>query len=111
MANLDRKIGANVYELMQAKKLDVLSFAKQLNYTEKDLRNVIEGKVFIPTDSLTKIAEFLNTTKHDLVQREPTCSIPELQYMKKFSNPEHLDMIIDLIDEYVACVEAVSAKK
>ena len=56
MANLDRKIAANVYELMQAKKLDVLSFAKQLNYTEKDLRNVIEGKVIIPTACLTKIA-------------------------------------------------------
>ena len=32
---------------------------------------------------------------------------PELQYMKEFDNPDNLDKVLDLIDEYVELKESV----
>lgn len=107
MENLRRKIGANIYELMQLNQVSISALAIKLGYKEKDIRNVIEGKVIVPTSALEKIATVLGTTKNSLVNCKPHCSVPELQYMKEFSNPEHLDKIIDLMDEYVECREAI----
>ena len=39
----------------------------------------------------------------------PEYVLPDLRFMKKFSNPDNLDMIIDLMDEYVECREAVDS--
>ncbi len=33
--------------------------------------------------------------------------VPELQYMKEFSDPNNLDRILDLLDDYVELKEAM----
>ena len=43
MENLRRKIGANIYELMQLNQVSISALAIKLGYKEKDIRNVIEG--------------------------------------------------------------------
>ena len=69
--------------------------------------NVIEGKVIIPPVELERIARFLGTTKSELLNRESDSLIPDLQYMKEFSNPDNLDRILDLMDEYVELREVM----
>ena len=98
MANLGRKLGVNIMTSMQTSKVDLDSFAEQLGYSVKDVWNIIEGKVVIPPSDLERIASLLGTTKKDLIERESDSLIPDLQYMKEFSDPENLDKILDLMD-------------
>lgn len=107
MANVGRKLGANIRTCMLEANISLDNFAEHLGYTIKDVWNVIEGKVIIPPVELEKIASFLNTTKSELLNRESDSLIPDLQYMKEFSNPDNLDIILDLMDEYVEIKEVV----
>ena len=107
MANVGRKHGASVYALMQKANISLEDFSKAMGYSARDTWNVIEGKVIVPPMEFKKIAEVLGTTKKVLLDYTPSEKIPELQYMKKIENPENLDLILDLMDEYVECREVL----
>ena len=107
MANIGRKLGANISMCMLRADISADSFAVQLGYSVKDVWNVIEGKVVIPPNELKRIAGILGTTKDGLLNSESDRLGPDLQYMKEFSNPENLDKILDLMDEYVELREGV----
>ena len=68
---------------------------------------VIEGKVIIPPVELDKIARLLQMTKGELINHESDNLVPDLQYVKEFSNPDNLDRLLDLMDEYVELREVV----
>ena len=63
--------------------------------------------MILSPSELDKIADLLGTTKEHLMEQRSDVNVPELQYMKEFSNPNNLDRIIDLMDEYVECLEAI----
>ena len=107
MANIRRKLGINVFELMQKTGISLESFAEQMGYSIKDTWSIIEGRKFLPPRELERIAKCLGASKSELVNYQTNCKLPELQYMKEFSNPENLDKILDLMDEYVECRECV----
>ena len=107
MANLYRKIGVNVYTFMQKANLTPEELAKQMSYSLKDVWNVIEGRVMIPPVELNKLASMLGVTKEDLVTNESERLVPNLEFMKEFSNPDSLDRVLDLMDEYVEIREAI----
>ena len=107
MANVGRKLGVNIRTCMQEANISLDSFAKHLGYSIKDVWNVIEGKVIIPPVELDKIAGLLKTTKNELINRKSDTLVPDLQYMKEFSNPDNLDKILNLMDEYVELREAM----
>lgn len=107
MANVGRKLSVNIRTCMLEANISPDNFAKQLGYSIKDAWNIIEGKIVIPPFELEKIASFLGTTKSELINREVDSLVPDLQYMKEFSNPENLDIILDLMDEYVELKEAI----
>lgn len=52
-------------------------------------------------------AGFLRMTKEELLHYQADKLVPELQYMKAFSNADNLDKILDLLDEYVELREAI----
>lgn len=107
MANVGRKLGVNIRTCMLEANISLDSFAKHLGYSNKDVWNVIEGKVIISPIELEKIADVLKTTKRDLLNREASSLVPDLQYIKEFSNSDNLDRILDLMDEYVELRECV----
>lgn len=107
MANVGRKLGVNISTCIREADISLDSFAKHLGYSMKDVWNVIEGKVIIPPVELDKMACLLKTTKSELINHESDSLVPELQYMKEFSNPDNLDRILDLMDEYVELREVV----
>mgnify|MGYP005784598049 CR=1 FL=1 len=107
MANVGRKIGANIRTRMAETNISLDNFVKHLGYSTKDAWNVLEGRVMIPPVKLKKIADFLETTKNELINRELDTLIPDLQYMKEFSNPNNLDRILDLMDAYVELREVM----
>ena len=107
MTNIGRRLGVNIRTCMLEAKISLDNFAEHLGYSIKDVWNVIEGKVIIPPVELEKIARFLGTTKSELINRESDSLVPDLQYMKEFSNPDNLNRILDLMDEYVELREMV----
>ncbi len=107
MANLYRKIGVNVYNFMQKAKLTPEELAERMSYSLKDIWNVIEGKVMIPPVEIDKLASMLSVAKEDLVSNESERLVPNLEFMKEFSNPNSLDRVLDLMDEYVELREAI----
>lgn len=107
MANVGRKLGVNIRTCMLEANISPDNFAKQLGYSVKDVWNIIEGKIVIPPVELEKIASLFGTTKCDLMNREADSLVPDLQYMKEFSNPDNLDKILDLMDEYVELKEVI----
>ena len=107
MTNVGRKLGVNIRTCMLEANISLDNFAKHFEYSIKDVWNVIEGKVIIPPVELEKIASFLGTTKSELLNRESDSLGSDLQYMKEFGDPENLDRILDLMDEYVELREVV----
>lgn len=106
-ANVGRKLGVNIRTCMLEANISLDSFAEHLGYSMKDVWNIIEGKIIIPPVELDKIASLLKTTKNELINRESDSLVPELQYMKEFSNLDNLNRILDLMDEYVELKEVI----
>ena len=107
MANLCRKIGVNIYTFIHNAGTTPERLAKDLNYSLKDMWGVIEGKIMLPPVELERIAKALDTSKDELVRYDADRLAPNLAFMNEFSNPDHLDKILDLMDEYVEIKEAI----
>lgn len=107
MASTARRLGVNIFTLMQKAEMDCKELAMQLGYSYRDMCRVTEGRLLLPPIELAKIAAELNTTKEVLLHYESDHSVPELQYMKEFSNPDNLDKVLDLLDEYVELQESL----
>ena len=60
----------------------------------------------LPPRRIAELASALGTTKHDLLNLETDKAVPELEYMKEFTDLENLDTVLDLIDEYIDLKEA-----
>lgn len=107
MANVGRKLGVNIFTLMLNSGISREDLAKKLDYSYRDMCRILEGKLMLPPVEIGKIAEFFGKTKKELLHYEADKIVPELQYMKEFSNTDHLDMILDLLDDYVELKEAM----
>jgi transcriptional regulator with XRE-family HTH domain len=107
MANTGRKLGVNIFTLMQNAGMSRKDLAERLNYSYRDMCRILEGKLMLPPVEIKKIAEVFGKTKQDLLHYEADKFVPELQYMKEFDNTDNLDKILDLLDEYVELKEAM----
>lgn len=107
MTNVGRRISVNIRTFMQKVNMSPEIFAERMGYSIRDTWRVLEGKVVLSPIELDRISSVLGTTKADLLLYDADYQIPELQYMKEFSNPDNLDKILDLMDEYVECKECI----
>lgn len=107
MANVGRKLGVNIFMLMQNSGISREELAEKLNYTYRDMCRILEGKLILPPVEIGKIAELFGKTKKELLSYETDRFIPELQYLKQFSNTDNLDKILDMLDDYVELKEVM----
>lgn len=107
MANVGRKLGINIFMLMQNFGISREELAEKLNYTYRDMCRILEGKLILPPVEIGKIAELFGKTKKELLSYETDRFIPELQYLKQFSNTDNLDKILDMLDDYVELKEVM----
>ena len=83
MANTGRKIGVNIFTLMQNAGISREDLAEKLNYSYRDMCRILEGKLMLPPAEIRKIAEFFGITKQELLHYKADKFVPELQYMKE----------------------------
>lgn len=107
MANVGRKLGVNIFSLMQISGISREDVAEKLNYTYRDMCRILEGKLMLSPVEIEKIAELFGKTKKELLSYEADKFVPELQYMKEFSNTDNLDKILDLLDDFVELKEVM----
>ena len=107
MARTGRRLGANIAILMREACISYEELATRLNFTLRDVYRLVEGRLLLPPKVLEKVAEALGRTKEDLMYYEAKDVLPELQYMKEFKNPENLNLVLDLLDEYIELKESL----
>ena len=107
MANIGRKLGVNIFTLMQNSGISREDLAVKLNYTYRDMCRILEGRVMLSPVEIEKIAGALGKTKKELLDFEADKLVTELQYMKEFNNTGNLDKILDLLDDYVELKEVM----
>lgn len=107
MKNIGRKIGVNIFTLMQQNGITREKLAENLNYTYRDMCRILEGKLMLSPIDLNKIAKYFGKTKNELINYESNEFVPDLQYMKEFSDNKNLDKILDLLDDYVELKETI----
>ena len=107
MTNVGRKLGVNIFTLMQNSGISREVLAEKLNYTYRDMCRILEGKLMLTPDEIERIAGFFEKTKKELLDYESDNLVPELQYMKEFSDINNLNMILNLLDDYVELKESV----
>lgn len=105
MANFGRRLGYNIDQLMLKEGIQSCQVAEKLNCSEKDVWDIIEGKIVVVPEVMETIAEILGTKIEDLLHFESEFSIPNLECSERFKYPDNQDKILDLIDEYVELVE------
>ena len=106
MANVGRKLGVNIFTLMQKSGISREDLAQKLQCSYREVCRILEGKLMLTPRRVAEIAEILGTTKHDLMNLQSDRAVPELEYMKEFTNLDNLDLILDLMDEYIDLKEA-----
>ena len=107
MANVGRKLGVNIFTLMQNSGISREELAEKLNYTYRDMCRILEGKFMLPLLEIGKIAELLGKTKKELFSYKVDKFVPGLQYMKQFSDTYNLYKILELLDDYVELKEVM----
>lgn len=107
MANAGRRLGVNIFTLMQKSGISREELAEKMNFTYRDMCRVLEGRLLLTPVQAARVVELLGTTMEYLLHCESDKFGPELQYMKEFSDRENLDKILDLLDEYVDLKEAM----
>lgn len=107
MTNVGRKLGVNIFTLMQNSGISREDLAEKLDYTYRDMCRILEGKLMLPPVEIGKIAELFGMTKKELLSYEADKFVLELQYMKEFSKTDNLEMILDLLDDYVELKEVM----
>ena len=107
MTNTGRKLGVNIITLMRNAGLSRAELAEKLKCSYRDMCRILEGRLMLPPEEVRKIAELFGKTEQELLHYEHDEFIPELQYMKEFSDTDNIDKILDLMDELVDLMEII----
>ena len=109
MNKISRNVGMGLYSSIRSCGITVEDAAKRIGYSVRDLRRVLEGRLFLSPSELEKISNIFGTTSESLIAFVPdgNCLLPELEYNKEFSSNDNLHLIIDLLDEYIELKEQV----
>ena len=78
MDNIEKKIGNNIFMLMQNAGISREELAEKLNYSYRDMCRILEGKLMLPPVEIKKIAEFFGKTKHELLHYEAEKVVPDV---------------------------------
>lgn len=99
--NLARNIGFHLQALLKEKDIAIQTFSKDLDFPLKEMYFILEGRKILPPFLLKEFADYFEVNpEYFLNPYTKEESIPEHTYLFQFSNPKHIDEILDLIDDY-----------
>lgn len=99
--SIARTIGFHLQKLLNDHELNIETFAEEMGFSLKEMYLILEGRIFIPPFVLKEFATYFKVTPdYFLKEYRKEDSLPEHTYLFQFSNSEHIDIILDLIDTY-----------
>ena len=107
MSNISRIIGRNIQELMYKQNMPIEVFSKVFDFDRRDSYRIIEGRCFLPPRELRRISDYFKVDMKYFLKEQEKYDIPNLQYVNNFNDKENLDIILDLIDDYIELLEAI----
>ena len=107
MSNISRTIGRNIQELMYKKNMPIEVFSKVFDFDRRDSYRIIEGRCFLPPRELKRICDYFNVDMGCFLKEQENYNIPSLQYVNDFQDKENLDLILDLMDDYIELLEVI----
>ena len=107
MTNIGRKLGVNIFTIMQKSGISREEMAQRLKCSYREVCRILEGKFIMTPHKMKEVADALHVEKSVLMDMRADRVVPELEYMKEFTDLANLDTVLDLIDEYIDLKEAV----
>lgn len=101
-----RKLGVTIRALMYSNGMSCEELAHILKYTYRDMCRIIDGRLMLSPAEINKIAGVFSMTKEELIHYELSDNISEFKYMNEFENPDSLNKIFNLMDDYAELIES-----
>lgn len=101
-----RRLGYNIEKASQKKYEKIEEFACAINLSVKDTRRLFEGRLLPSPLQLKVVSEKVEVPLKQLL--DVTGKYALVECMGNFKDEQNEDKILDLIDDYIDLVEAIS---
>lgn len=101
-----RRLGYNIEKASLSKYASKAEFAQAINLSVADVTRVFEGRLLLSPVKLKELAKLIGTSVRDLL--DVTGEYNFVECMGNFKNKENEDKILDMIDNYIDLLEAIS---
>lgn len=105
--NLARNIGYHLCDLLNKNNISIEKFSEDMGFEFNDMHLILEGRKIVPPHILKKFATYFNVAPNYFLNPHNDTNIPELYFLKIFSNEENLNIILDIIDVYADLMESI----
>lgn len=103
-----RMLGNYAQHLAEEKQLSISELSICLGCEDKHVESFFKGRAFLSFAQIASLAQKLNVPVEKLLDgNEEQYEATVVHCMHKFDNPEHREMILDIIDDYMDIVNAV----
>lgn len=101
-----RRLGNNIEKASKRTFKQTEEFASAINWSLKDVHRLFEGRLAVSPLQLKVISEKINTPVKTLLDISGEYTLVEC--MGNFKDVKNQDKILDLIDNYIDLIEAIS---
>lgn len=101
-----RRLGSNIEKASKTKYSSITDFARDVGLSVNDVSRLFEGRLFLPPFYLKKISQLIGLPFDELINTDGEYALVDC--MGNFKDEKNKDKILDLIDNYIDLVEAVS---
>ena len=101
-----RRLGSNIEKASKKAFGHTEEFANAINMSLKDVHRLFEGRLILSPSQLKIISQKVDTPLKDLLDISGKYTFVEC--MGNFKDQKNEDKILDLIDNYIDLIEAIS---
>ncbi len=104
-----RMLGNYIQQLAKEKKLDEAELSRILGCKEYQVKALIRGRMLVSFEQLSVLAQKFDISVSDLLNGDiEQYNDSVVSCVNKFSDTNNREIILDLIDEYLDVLDAVS---
>ena len=101
-----RRLGQNIKKASLEKYASTEAVAQAISLSVADVTRVFEGRLLLSPVKLKELSKLIGTSVRELL--DVTGEYDFVECMGTFTNKENEDKILDMIDNYIDLLEAIS---
>ena len=104
-----RMLGNYIDHIAKSNGLSISELSKVLNCTETQVYSLIKGRAYASFDQLSKLAEALGISFDQMLSGDlQSYNASVVHCMNDFQDTSNREKILDLIDDYIDIIDAVT---